>query len=70
MAFALCCIVLGALLGKDEPLWGSFPTGDGDVGEGFPTCLTSPTAEHPLVSLANTLQLVVPLRRASSDGSG
>lgn len=69
MVFVLCHMGLSALLGKDEPLWGSSPTGDGELGEGFPTCLTDTPAEHVLVSLANTLWLVVPLRHPGSDKS-
>lgn len=60
MVFVLCHMGLVALPGKAEPLWGSSPTGDREFGEGFPTSLTDPPAERVLVSLANTLWLVVP----------
>lgn len=69
MAFVLCHMGLGAFLGKDEPLRGSSPTGDRELEEGFPTCLTDLPVERVLVSLANTLWLVVPLRRPGSDES-
>lgn len=57
MTFVLCCVGLGVPLSKDETLWGSSFVGDGELGEGFPTCGAEPPAERVLVSLANTLQL-------------
>lgn len=57
MTFVLCCVGLGVPLSKDETLWGSSFVGDGELGEGFPTCGAEPPAERVLVSLANTLRL-------------
>lgn len=66
MAFVLCCMGRGVPQGEDEPFQGSSPTGGCELREGFPTW--SP-ADHVLVSLANTLWLVVPRRRAGRDES-